>query len=522
MNWYKKAQQEIWEDADGKTVFVSGKNKPEGTLSYWGWNEAKDMQSGSVTKEVHGKPVTFVPPFKKRASSQKEPDPTSAVETIRSLGFTNPLNSQEILINEVKVNVTHYDDKTIWLKSIEAITPKQGHGTAVLQQIIQIADRFNVSIYLDPMPFNGMPNQKLVQWYKANGFVRGIGDFQHGLVHYPPNYKEAQSNKNRKINIDPEAEPVPVPEIDIPDTDYYDIHQTMFNANDAALNRVMDNFRRTRGRGRQPWTVVSLARVKKIWMDFMKYGFVRDEKGLNQIADQILENVAAIRVNTELAGHTPADPKNVIDDAGIRSLTEKQWERFYNWMDTQYGAPYSDYALDALEQDAIRIMTAKNSTDKLLAIDRLFNRVHKRGDLAALFIEKGRRGLNELYNQGLIRPPEKDRNLLSMNWYQKAVFASAKDYRPAGQQCLFEYHCYEGHDSSDADLWYRSHQPVTVVKLLERGHGQTIQQRCDNGHPAMYTVRFQDGLVKGVFEDELLNSEKEFTRPSPPKGPPTS
>lgn len=220
-------------------------------------------------------------------------------------------------------------------------------------------------------------------------------------------YKKAQAAQQDRDSI----EPRPVPELQLSEPEYYDIAEALFGARDSALQKVIDTFKSMKGRGHQPWNVVPLARVKKIWSDFITMGFVRDEKGLDDIANQVLENVAAIRVNTELAGHTPHDPKNMLEDAGIRNLTEKQWAKFYNWMDTQYGAPFSDYALDPIEQDAARILSAKTAEEKIVAIDRLFNRVHRRGDLAALFIEKGSAGLSELYQQGYVRPPEKDRNL---------------------------------------------------------------------------------------------------------------
>lgn len=85
----------------------------------------------------------------------------------------------------------------------------------------------------------------------------------------------------------------------------------------------------------------------------------------------------------------------------------------------------------------------------------------------------------------------------------------------------FEYHCYEGHDSSDAEAWYRSHQRVTV--LGEADHdgwkGSTAAERAEACTPIVYRVRFQDGLEWDVFEDELLTDSKGFYRPDPPQKP---
>jgi hypothetical protein len=85
-----------------------------------------------------------------------------------------------------------------------------------------------------------------------------------------------------------------------------------------------------------------------------------------------------------------------------------------------------------------------------------------------------------------------------------------------GDTSWFEYHCYEGHDSADAELWYHSHQRVTVVKLEWRGVGVTVQERAANGCSAGYRVRFSDGHTGDAFEDELLFSRRQFVRPDPP------
>ena len=95
-----------------------------------------------------------------------------------------------------------------------------------------------------------------------------------------------------------------------------------------------------------------------------------------------------------------------------------------------------------------------------------------------------------------------------------------QEYRiRVGLKYWFEYHCYEGHDSADANLWYHSHQPVTVLSMEERGSGRDEKERGENGHPAAYKVRFQDGLIGAVVEDELCLSKDEFFRPDPPKQP---
>ena len=114
-----------------------------------------------------------------------KPTPYDAIDTIKSLGFQNPLNPRQTVIEGnggyVKVEIRAYDNKTIWLNSIEAMNPKQGSGTAVLQKVIDIANQNNVAIYLDPMSFGTISNRKLISWYKSHGFVVGQEDFKHGI-----------------------------------------------------------------------------------------------------------------------------------------------------------------------------------------------------------------------------------------------------------------------------------------------------------------------------------------------------
>ena len=74
---------------------------------------------------------------------------------------------------------------------------------------------------------------------------------------------------------------------------------------------------------------------------------------------------------------------------------------------------------------------------------------------------------------------------------------------------FFEYHCYEGEDSADAELWHHTHQPVKILQELDKSEGDCA-----------YRVEFQDGFEATVFEDEVLSSVSEYERPdyTPTKG----
>lgn len=80
-----------------------------------------------------------------------------------------------------------------------------------------------------------------------------------------------------------------------------------------------------------------------------------------------------------------------------------------------------------------------------------------------------------------------------------------------GDHAFFEYHCHQGHDSSDAQLWYRSHQPVTVIREVDSdGDWGNQNARADAGTPRGYEVQFEDGETGHVMEDELTVDPKHW------------
>jgi hypothetical protein len=92
------------------------------------------------------------------------------------------------------------------------------------------------------------------------------------------------------------------------------------------------------------------------------------------------------------------------------------------------------------------------------------------------------------------------------------------DIRDIGQKLYFEYHCFESHESQDAELWYRSHQLITIIGFAPNDGWdmKTRQERNEAGHPIVYEVEFTDGFIGHALEDELLDNENEYCRPDPP------
>jgi hypothetical protein len=88
---------------------------------------------------------------------------------------------------------------------------------------------------------------------------------------------------------------------------------------------------------------------------------------------------------------------------------------------------------------------------------------------------------------------------------------------PSKSRPWFEYHCQESHDSGDAELWYRSHQRVTVLACDNAAEvNAMVDERYAGCHLLAYRVRFDDGFEGTAMEDELYGDVSGFYRPDPP------
>ncbi|HUW48028.1 MAG TPA: hypothetical protein VMW36_04705, partial [Patescibacteria group bacterium] len=114
---------------------------------------------------------------------------------------------------------------------------------------------------------------------------------------------------------------------------------------------------------------------------------------------KVIRNIARLYVNTVLMQHTEEDPDEYFDEFGISK--EDRDEQFPDWVvDPQQGQwRISDYAITGLFEDAMELLSTSDPTLQMRIVDRVFNRVHMRSDLASLFIEGGSRSLFELEEQ---------------------------------------------------------------------------------------------------------------------------
>jgi len=132
------------------------------------------------------------------------------------------------------------------------------------------------------------------------------------------------------------------------------------------------------------WKPLPANRVIKIWNDYAKLGFVRDEKGIGQLSNKL------IRLTVRLAAVSDLDPSDFDDD----DIDESD---FWDWAVDETGQyVISDYAWSNLWPLIMSLYEETDSEEKLQYMDRIFNVVHQRSDLSKFFIEGGRRTLDKL------------------------------------------------------------------------------------------------------------------------------
>jgi len=172
-----------------------------------------------------------------------------------------------------------------------------------------------------------------------------------------------------------------------------------FEKKDNIMRETIREYMTSKAGDRQPWKLIPFGRLKKIWEDTAKFGFVRDEKGLDMIEDILEENIIKIDVNNEILGHAQYLPIDELEDEGY---SEKQLKKKYNMDgDVYFDAPngqlrISDYGLQPLQKHLISLKKQTDPVKKIMYMDMILNVVHQRSDLASWFVEGGSSALSQL------------------------------------------------------------------------------------------------------------------------------
>jgi len=156
---------------------------------------------------------------------------------------------------------------------------------------------------------------------------------------------------------------------------------------------------------KQPWQTIHTSRLSKILLDYAHKGYVRDEIGVIEIAQQIIDNVARLLVNTILCGHTMSSPMAYVrgydefvdvDEAEFNAFTDE-----YLWDDKQGCYRISDYGLGLLCNICNKMPQCVSAEQLLALISAALNVYHQRSDLSAWLVEGGQEELCRLSNLDL-------------------------------------------------------------------------------------------------------------------------
>lgn len=172
---------------------------------------------------------------------------------------------------------------------------------------------------------------------------------------------------------------------------------------------ILSDFRNKKPGELQYWETIPLHMLKRVWENFMKFNFVqeRDYKTLDKIQQIMTANVLKLNVNTELGGHTSADPtydfkeeyenQGLSDEEATTKAKQDEGDFFdYIYDPSQRQHRISDYGLKPLQKKLLQLRNLKTPEERLVKIDEMLNIVHRRSDLAAMFVEGGSKSLNQL------------------------------------------------------------------------------------------------------------------------------
>jgi hypothetical protein len=178
--------------------------------------------------------------------------------------------------------------------------------------------------------------------------------------------------------------------------DDYDASEHYITRYEDIIHEIMSEVAHAKPTDRQYWKPLPINRIAKIWSDYMKFNVVRDENGVDDIVNDIVDKIITLDVNTMLLGHTGESPEDVLDDMEIK-YTPDMIEKLGDYLTDETGTwRLSDYGLDKLKKIAFDLLVEDSYEKKVLLLDQVLNVVHQRSDLAKWFIQGGRSALDQL------------------------------------------------------------------------------------------------------------------------------
>lgn len=180
-----------------------------------------------------------------------------------------------------------------------------------------------------------------------------------------------------------------------------DIDWGLYELKDNIFRNIVDDYIESKNgdHHKQKWYLIPFNRLKKIWEDYIRYGFIRDTKGMDMFEGIFTQNILKLAINTELSGHMQYYPTEELEDMG---LTEDDlWNDddfdFGDYIEGDNGQlRISDYGLQPLTKLLFQLKKENDYNKKLIIMDKMLNVVHQRSDIAGMFVEGGSASLDKL------------------------------------------------------------------------------------------------------------------------------
>ena len=104
-----------------------------------------------------------------------------------ALGRPNPMNSRELVIDDIVIVQLYPWNNHIYLMSIRTTETRTGAATAVMKKLLALADKHNIPIECTASPFrtgvaNTLKKAALIRWYERLGFVKQL---KSGMIYTP-------------------------------------------------------------------------------------------------------------------------------------------------------------------------------------------------------------------------------------------------------------------------------------------------------------------------------------------------
>lgn len=159
------------------------------------------------------------------------------------------------------------------------------------------------------------------------------------------------------------------------------------------------------------WNLIPARQYYALLQRFMQQGeFARIPYNTvySWIDDYVLPNLIALEYMTRFAGHSSYFPGDAFEDAFGEGAVDDPYDYlecdeylesigFYEWCKLPDGSDaWSDYGLEPIWNILKSIPENASASDLLIALNRILDVTHSRGDLSSAFIEGGRRTLSAI------------------------------------------------------------------------------------------------------------------------------